>query len=253
MTEELPTPSRKRPPHGSNARCSRSSASSSARTAWSSGCMVCLLARGHCLLEGVPGLAKTLAAETLASTVPGHVRAHPVHPRPHAVRPRRHADLPAVDRALRRRARPGLRQLRARRRDQPRAGQGAVGAPRGDGRAPGVDRRRHAPRARPVPRARDAEPDRVGGRVPAPRGAARPLPHEGRRSATRRRPRSSRSSPAWASIRRRPSPCSTPTRSAISRPRSTGLRRSRGDLVRGEPRLRDARRRRTRASSTSNR
>src|SRR5215475_8449019 len=33
--------------------------------------MVCLLARGHCLLEGVPGLAKTLAAETLATTVRG--------------------------------------------------------------------------------------------------------------------------------------------------------------------------------------
>jgi MoxR-like ATPase len=32
---------------------------------------VCLLARGHCLLEGVPGLAKTLAVETLASTVGG--------------------------------------------------------------------------------------------------------------------------------------------------------------------------------------
>jgi len=31
--------------------------------------MVCLLARGHCLLEGVPGLAKTLAVETLARTV----------------------------------------------------------------------------------------------------------------------------------------------------------------------------------------
>ncbi len=28
--------------------------------------MVCLLARGHCLLEGAPGLAKTLAAETVA-------------------------------------------------------------------------------------------------------------------------------------------------------------------------------------------
>jgi MoxR-like ATPase len=33
--------------------------------------LVCLLARGHCLLEGVPGLAKTLAAETLAATVQG--------------------------------------------------------------------------------------------------------------------------------------------------------------------------------------
>ncbi len=33
--------------------------------------LVCLLARGHCLLEGVPGLAKTLAVETLAEVVGG--------------------------------------------------------------------------------------------------------------------------------------------------------------------------------------
>src|SRR4051812_5312377 len=33
--------------------------------------LVCLLARGHCLLEGVPGLAKTLAVETLAATSGG--------------------------------------------------------------------------------------------------------------------------------------------------------------------------------------
>ena len=33
--------------------------------------MVCLLARGHCLLEGVPGVAKTLAVETLARVVGG--------------------------------------------------------------------------------------------------------------------------------------------------------------------------------------
>jgi MoxR-like ATPase len=33
--------------------------------------MVSLLARGHCLLEGVPGVAKTLAVETLAHTVGG--------------------------------------------------------------------------------------------------------------------------------------------------------------------------------------
>src|SRR4051794_23671778 len=32
---------------------------------------VCLLAEGHCLLEGAPGLAKTLAAEPLASVVGG--------------------------------------------------------------------------------------------------------------------------------------------------------------------------------------
>jgi MoxR-like ATPase len=33
--------------------------------------MVCLLAGGHALIEGVPGLAKTLAAETLATVVGG--------------------------------------------------------------------------------------------------------------------------------------------------------------------------------------
>src|SRR3954463_11622536 len=32
---------------------------------------VCLLAQGHCLLEGAPGLAKTLAAETVATVVGG--------------------------------------------------------------------------------------------------------------------------------------------------------------------------------------
>ena len=33
--------------------------------------LVCLLARGHCLLEGVPGVAKTLAVETLATVAGG--------------------------------------------------------------------------------------------------------------------------------------------------------------------------------------
>jgi MoxR-like ATPase len=33
--------------------------------------LIALLARGHCLLEGVPGVAKTLAVETLARTVTG--------------------------------------------------------------------------------------------------------------------------------------------------------------------------------------
>ena len=33
--------------------------------------LVCMLARGHCLLEGVPGVAKTLAVQTLARVVDG--------------------------------------------------------------------------------------------------------------------------------------------------------------------------------------
>jgi MoxR-like ATPase len=33
--------------------------------------LVCLLAQGHCLVEGVPGLAKTLTVETFANTIGG--------------------------------------------------------------------------------------------------------------------------------------------------------------------------------------
>src|SRR3954471_13331631 len=33
--------------------------------------LVCLLARGHCLIEGVPGLAKTLTVSTTAKVVGG--------------------------------------------------------------------------------------------------------------------------------------------------------------------------------------
>jgi len=33
--------------------------------------LVCLLARGHCLLEGVPGVAKTLAVSTVSEAVGG--------------------------------------------------------------------------------------------------------------------------------------------------------------------------------------
>jgi MoxR-like ATPase len=34
--------------------------------------LVCLLARGHCLIEGVPGLAKTLTVSTMAQVIGGH-------------------------------------------------------------------------------------------------------------------------------------------------------------------------------------
>ncbi|MDG1087693.1 MAG: AAA family ATPase, partial [Acidimicrobiales bacterium] len=33
--------------------------------------LVCLIAEGHCLLEGVPGIAKTLSVETLSKVVGG--------------------------------------------------------------------------------------------------------------------------------------------------------------------------------------
>ena len=55
--------------------------------------LVALLARGHILIEGVPGLAKTLAIKTLAPSPRHELQARSVHPGPRACRPSRHAHL----------------------------------------------------------------------------------------------------------------------------------------------------------------
>ena len=57
--------------------------------------LVSLLAGGHVLLEGVPGLAKTLTVKTLAARAGRLLRPHPVHPGPRARRPRRHPGVAA--------------------------------------------------------------------------------------------------------------------------------------------------------------
>ena len=153
-----------------------------------------LLAGGHLLLEGVPGLAKTLAVKSLAAAIGGQFQRIQFTP-----------DLVPADltgtRVYRQHSGefetslgPGLLQPAARRRDQPGAGQGAERAARGDAGAPGHHRARDLPRTQPVPRHGDAEPDRVRGHLSAARGAGRPLHDEGRRATTPRRPRSTRSS-----------------------------------------------------------
>ena len=137
--------------------------------------LVALLAGGHVLLEGVPGLAKTLTVKTLARGARRAVPARAVHAGPRAVRPRRHAHLPAGHGPLRHRARPGLRQLPARRRDQPRARQGAERAARGHAGAPGDDRGRDLPaaasRSSCSPRRTRSSP-RAPTRCPRPRSTA---------------------------------------------------------------------------------
>ena len=100
-----------------------------------------LLAGGHVLLEGVPGLAKTLVVRTLADALdgtfsriqftpdmlPGDVIGTQIYnPREGTLHGQEGA---------------GVRQLHPRRRDQPRAGEGAVRAARGDAGAPGHARR----------------------------------------------------------------------------------------------------------------
>ena len=160
--------------------------------------LVCLLARGHCLLEGVPGLAKTLAAETLARGVGGTFTRMQFTP-----------DLLPADII-------GTRIYRASTETfdvelgpvfanfvladeinrAPAKVQSALLEVMAEHQVSIGGRRSTVPPA--VPRAGHPEPDRVRGRLPAARGPARPLPHEDRASTTRRRPRRSRSSSAWA-------------------------------------------------------
>ncbi|CAA9466091.1 MAG: MoxR-like ATPase in aerotolerance operon, partial [uncultured Solirubrobacteraceae bacterium] len=106
----------------------------------------------------------------------GQLQPRPVHPGPRPRRPRRDAHLAARSRRVPDAARPGVRQPPARRRDQPRTGQGPVGAAGGHAGAPGDDRRCDLPRAGAVPGAGHAEPDRVRGHLCAARGPGRPLP-----------------------------------------------------------------------------
>ena len=66
--------------------------------------LIAIFARGHALLEGVPGLAKTLLISSLAQVAAPDVQADPVHARPDAQRRDRHGGHPG---------RPGNRRQRA--------------------------------------------------------------------------------------------------------------------------------------------
>ncbi len=141
--------------------------------------LIAMLAQGHLLVEGVPGLAKTLTVKTLARTMRGSFKRIQFTP-----------DLVPADLVGTRiynqktgdfgtSLGPGVRQPAAGRRDQPRAGQGAERAARSDAGAPGHDRRRHPPRARALRRHGHAEPDRDRRHLPAARSPGRPLHDEG--------------------------------------------------------------------------
>ena len=202
--------------------------------------VVALLARGHLLVEGVPGLAKTMAIKTLAAAVGGEFQAHPVHARPGARRPRRDAHLQPEDRRVQHLARSGLHQPPPRRRDQPRARQGAERAAGGDAGAPGDDRPR---RAHPCPIRSWCWPPRTPSRPRAPT----PCP---------RRRSTASCSRCWSVTRRRPrnsyrraqtGPAETvqevlSTRGAAGPPAAgrPGLRRPLALRLRGAPGDRDA-------------
>ena len=88
------------------------------------GLVIALLCRGHVLLEGVPGVAKTLLVRALAAALDvGSARA--VHPRPDARRRHRLAGLRRAHRRVLVPPGPGVHQPAARRRDQPHAAEDA--------------------------------------------------------------------------------------------------------------------------------
>ena len=106
-----------------------------------------MFAGGHVLLEGVPGLGKTLLIKTLSGGARPVLLAHSVHARPDAGRHHRHQHHRrgrGRPEALPVPARADLRAHPARRRDQPRHAQDAVRAARGDAGERGHRRRRHA-------------------------------------------------------------------------------------------------------------
>jgi hypothetical protein len=111
--------------------------------------LIGLLANGHCLIEGVPGLAKTLTVKTLSQTIAATFQRIQFTP---DLLP---ADITGTTIYNMQTGRvhpeegPAVRQPGPGRRDQPRPGQGAVGAARGDAGAPGHDRRHH-PSACPI-------------------------------------------------------------------------------------------------------
>ena len=141
--------------------------------------LVCLLARGHCLLEGVPGVAKTLSVSTLAQAIGGTFARLQFTP-----------DLVPSDVVGTRVYRMGREQfdvelgpvfanfvLADEINRAPAKVQSALLEVMAERQV--TPRRHELPGADPVPGAGHAEPDRVRGRLPAPRGAARPVPDAG--------------------------------------------------------------------------
>ena len=184
--------------------------------------LVALLAGGHVLLEGVPGLAKTLTVKTLADVLGGSFRRVQFTP-----------DLVPSDLVGTRIYRPDTGAFDT-----------ELGPVFGNflladeiNRAPAKvqsallevmqERQvtiagRDLPAAEAVPRDGDPEPDRVRGHLPAARGAGRPLPVQADRRlpvASARRPRSSAA--RSASRPRCASACRSARSSATARSRAT--------------------------------
>ena len=181
--------------------------------------LVALLAGGHLLLEGVPGLAKTLTIKTLAEALDASFRRIQFTP-----------DLVPADLVGTRIYRPSTGSfdtelgpvfcnflLADEINRAPAKVQSALLEVMQE-RQVTIGRESHRGPA-PVPRDGDPEPDRVRGHLPAARGPGRPVHDEGRRRLPERRRGGHRRRALAAPGPRRSARSSTPTRSPTSRPR----------------------------------
>ena len=172
-------PRQRRPGCPSRPRSTRSRRRSWARTGCWSGCSSRCWPAGTCSSRASPGSPRRWRSRPSPQAIGGQfqriqftsdlVPADVVGTR---IYNQRDGRVPGLARA-------GLHQPPARRRDQPRPGEGAERAAGGDAGAAGDDRARDVPGAGPVPGDGDAEPDRVGGHLPAAGGAARPVHVQG--------------------------------------------------------------------------
>ena len=137
--------------------------------------IVALLAEGHVLIEDYPGVGKTALARALSRSIDCQFA------RIQGTSDLLPADVVGTnvydqrDGALRVPARTGVRQHRARRRDQPRVAEDPVGPAGVHAGAPGHRRRAHARAGAAVPRARHPEPrssTRARTRCPRPSSTA---------------------------------------------------------------------------------
>ena len=181
----LPRPSPSARPRSSV----RSARSSSASESWSRQTLTGLLANSHVLLEGVPGLGKTMLVRTIADVHRLHVQPDPVHAGPDAGRHHRHEHP-------RRRGRPaGLHvPVRARSSRTSCSPTRSTGRRRRPSRA--CSRRCRSTRSRSPGNRYKLEPPffvlatqnplEMEGTYPAARGAARPVPLQGHGPVSRR-------------------------------------------------------------------
>ena len=144
------------------------------------GVLICLLAGGHVLLEGVPGLGKTTLLRTLSKVM--HLKYSRIQFTPDLM-PADIVGSMIIDSDERIQgsallARPDLRASGAGRRDQSRDAQNAVRAARSHAGTHRHQRNADHGTGASVPGHGDAEPHRDGRDLSASRSAARPVPDE---------------------------------------------------------------------------